>query len=239
MKEDLRTRLTQSVETAAAARRRARRHRPRRHRREHDVLPELRLPGARRLAARAPAAHLLVQLAARRLPALHRPRRAAGDRPRPARSRPVALDRRRRARAVGGRRLRLLRVGDPGDRRPLRDPDRRALAGADRGAAGLLPLRHRRRQGLRPVPQPDGPAPLVHGRLRGHRLLAPAPLPRDRLVVAARADRGVHVVPPVPGLQGRAPEARGARRHGRREEHPRVHAALDHARARVPRRTSG
>ena len=31
-------------------------------------------------------------------------------------------------------------------------------------AAGLLPLRHRRRQGLRPVPQPDGPAALVHDR---------------------------------------------------------------------------
>ena len=44
---------------------------------------ELRLPRARRLAAGAPAAHLLVQLAARRLPALHRPRLAAGDRPRP------------------------------------------------------------------------------------------------------------------------------------------------------------
>ena len=141
MKEDLRTRLTQSVETAAAlaeglvvvdrwtaARRR--------------LQPELRLPGARRLAAGAPAAHLLVQLAARRLPALHRARRAAGDRSRPARARPVALDRRRRPRAVGGRRLRVLRVGDPGDRRPLRDPDRRAVARADDRAAGLLPLRH-------------------------------------------------------------------------------------------------
>ena len=38
----------------------------------------------------------------------------------------------------------------------------------------------------------------------------------------------------VPGLQGRAPEARGARGHGRREEHPRVHAAVGHAGARVP-----
>ena len=45
---------------------------------------------------------------------------------------PSALDRRRRARAVGGRRLRLLRVGDPGDRRPLRDPHRPAVAGARR-----------------------------------------------------------------------------------------------------------
>ena len=86
------------------------------------------------------------------------------------------------------------------------------------------------------VPQPDGAAALVHDRLRGDRLLARAPLPRDRLVDAARADRGVHVVPPVPGVQGRAPQARGARGHGRRAEHPRVHEALDHARAAVPRR---
>ena len=33
---------------------------------------------------------------------------------------------------------------------------------------------------------------------------------------AARADRGVHVAAAVPGLQGRAAEARGARGHGRR-----------------------
>ena len=101
-----------------------------------------------------------------------------------------------------------------------------AVARPDDRAAGPLPLRHRRRQGLRAVPQQDGPAPLVHDRLRGDRRVAPAPLPRDRLELAARADRGVHVVPPVPGVQGRAAEARGARGHGRRPEHPRVHEAL-------------
>ena len=53
------------------ARRGARRRR-RRRRRELPLLRELRLPRARRLAARARAAHLLVQRAARRLPALHR-----------------------------------------------------------------------------------------------------------------------------------------------------------------------
>ena len=66
------------------------RDRPARGRRAADVLGEVRLPRARRLAARAPAADLLVQLAARRLPALHRARRAAGDRPGPARPRPDA-----------------------------------------------------------------------------------------------------------------------------------------------------
>ena len=130
---------------------------------------ELRVPRARRLAAGAPAAHLLLQLAARRLPALHRARRAAGDRPGPARPRPVAVDRRGRARAVVGRQLELLRVGDPGDRRPLRDRPRHALAGAAGRAAEPVPVRHERRTRLRPVPQPDGPQALVHARVRGHR----------------------------------------------------------------------
>ena len=53
---------------------------------------------------------------------------------------------------------------------------------------------------------------------------------------AARADRGVHVVPAVPGLQGRAPQAGGARGHDRREVDQPVHAAVGDARARVPRR---
>ena len=235
MKPDLRTRLAQSIETAisladglvvidVAGRRGA------------DVLREVRLPRARRRPARAPAAHLLVQLAARRLPALHRPRRAAGDRPRPARPRPDALDRRGRARPVVDRQLELLRVGHPGDRRPVGDRPRHAVAGADRRGAGPLPVRHRRRADLRPVPQPDGPAALVHARFRGDRQEPRAPLPRDRLVAAARADRGVHELPALPGVRRRAAQARGARGHGRREEHPRVHADVGHAGDRVPRR---
>ena len=54
------------------------------------------------------------------------PRRAARDRSRHARARHVGLDRRRRARAVVGRQLELLRGRDPGDRRPLRDRHRPA-----------------------------------------------------------------------------------------------------------------
>ena len=101
MKQDLRQRLAQSVETAAqlaeglvaidlVERRVA------------ALLRELRVPRARRVAARAGAAHLLVQLAARRVPALHRPRRAAGDRPRPA-SCPTRRSRSARARSSRGR----------------------------------------------------------------------------------------------------------------------------------------
>ncbi len=74
---------------------------------------------------------------------------------------------------------------------------------AVRGRAEPLPLRHGRRPDLRPVPEPDGPSAPVHDELRGHRLEPRAPLPRDRLATAARADRGVHDLPrPVPECKG-------------------------------------
>ena len=208
----------------------------RRGRRGADLLGALRLSRARCLAARAPAADLLVQLAARSLPAVHRPGCAAGDRPRPARPRPVAVDRRGRARAVVGRQLQLLRVGDPGDRRALGDRPRQAVAGALERPAGPVPVRHQGRAHLRPVPQPDGAQALVHAQLRGHRPEPRTALPRDRLVAAARADRGVHVVPALPGVRRRPAEARGAGGHGRRPQHPRVHEDVGDALARVPRR---
>ena len=107
-------------------------------------------------------------------------------------------DRRRRARALVGRQRRLLRLDRAGDLRPLRDRPRHALARPDDRAAGPLPARHQGRQALRPVPQPDGPPALVHDGLRGDRLLARAPLQGDRLVAAARADRGVHELPALP-----------------------------------------
>ena len=107
---------------------------------------------------------------------------------------------------------------------------------AHRGAAEPLPLRDERRQDLRHVPQPHGPAARVHARVRGDRLQPRAALQGDRLLAAARADRGVHELPALSGLRGRAAQARGARRHRRREEHPRADAALGHARDRVPGR---
>ena len=217
------------------ARRRARRRR-RRRRREPPLLRELRLPRARRLAARARAAHLLVQRAARRLPALHRARGAARDRPGHARSRHVRLGRGRRTRAVVGRQLELLRGRDPGDRRPLRDRHRPALARSHGGAAGLVPLRHERRPDPRPVQEPDGPQAPVRDGVRGHPAQPRAALPRDRVGPAARADRGVHELPAVPGLQRRAPQAGRSRGHRRRPLDPRVHATLGRRRAPLPRR---
>ena len=133
------------------------------------------------------------------------------------------------------RQLELLRGGHPGDRGQVGDRPRQAVAGADRGGAGSLPVRHGRRADLRALPQPDGAEALVHARLRGDRQEPRAPLSRDGLVTAARADRGVHELPAVPAVRRRAAQARGARGHDRREEHPRVLEDVRHAGDRVPR----
>ena len=104
-----------------------------------DVLRALRLPALRHLDAGARAADLLLQLAARRVPALHRARLADGDRPGAGRARPVAVDRRGRDPAVVERRVDLLRPDHAGDRRALRDRPRRAVGGPAGGAAGPVP----------------------------------------------------------------------------------------------------
>ena len=157
------------------------------------VLRALRLPRARAVAGRARAADLLVQLAPRRVRALHRARLADGDRPRAGRARPDAVDRRRRDRAVGEQRLQLLRAGDRGDRRALRRRPRRALGGAAAGAARPVPVRDRRRAAADLLSQPLRAPALLRDALRGDRREPRAPLPRDRLRVDAREDRGVHV----------------------------------------------
>ena len=69
----------------------------------------------------------------------------------------------------------------------------------DQDAARRVPLRHRRRAGAGHLPQPLRPPALLRDPLRGHRRQPRAPLPRDRLRVHAREDRGVHVAAGVPG----------------------------------------
>ena len=90
-----------------------------------------------------------------------------------------------------------------------------------REAPGPVPERHERRPDPRHLPEPHGPQAPVHDGVRWARQQPPAPVPRDRLEPAARADRGVHVDAAVPGLQRRAAQAGGARRHGRRQVDPR------------------
>ena len=191
-----------------------------------DLLRAVRLPGARAEPGRARAADLLLQLAARRLPALHRAGLADGDRPRAGGARSDAVDRRGSDRAVGGQRVGLLRPADPGDRRALRRRPRDAVAGPPRGVPGLLPVRHQRRAGPGLLPQPLRPPALLRHPLRGDRPQPRAPLPGDRLRLLAREDRGVHDAAAVPGVQGRAAAARVAGGAGGGDGDPRVRGAV-------------
>ena len=252
MKPDVRKRLADSVETAVAlaegivevelvdgAARDAKPHSTgakgvRESRRHAGLLGEVLLPEMRHVDAGAGAADLLVQLPARRLPAVHRPRLPDGDRPGPGGG-PVAVGQRGRdpALELGGR---LLRAARTGDRREVRHRPRRAVGGPARGGPGPLPVRRRGRARVRLLPQPDGAAAVVHGAARGHRDEPRAPLSGDRLRVFARAHRGVHVGAAVPGMPRRAPAARDTGREGRRDRHPRVHAQVRARGDRVARR---
>ena len=95
----------------------------------HTYSRALRLPALRHLDARARAALVLVQRAARRLPALHRAGLDDGDRPGSGGARSVAVDQRGRDPAVVLGRDGLLRADHAGDRRPLRGRRRRAVGG--------------------------------------------------------------------------------------------------------------
>ena len=180
------------------------------------VLRALRLPEVRHVDARARAADVLLQLAARRLRALHRPGLAARDRPRADRARPGAVDLRGGAGPVGQQLVELLRADHRGDRRALQGRPGGALGAAGGGEPGAVPLRHQRRAGPGHLPQPLRPAALLPDALRGDHPQPRAPLPRDRLGVLAREDRGVHERAALPGLRRRAAAARVARGAGRR-----------------------
>ena len=142
------------------------------------------------------------------MPALHRPRRAARDRPRPARARPVA-SRSPTARSCRGRSASssFYEARDPGDRRPLRDRRRPAVAGADRGAAELflygtngdrVSSRTRNRMGRKRQYTMAFEGIVAQPR---------AALPRDRLAQQRERIEEYMSFRPVPGLQGRAAQA--------------------------------
>ena len=235
MKDDLRMRLAESVETAVAlaeglveidlvdAGRASRRPTPSGSPARSTVSP-----------ARARAADLLVQLAARRLPALHRARRAAGDRPRAARPRPEALDRRGRARAVGGGASGYYEslIQAIAERYEVDLDD--AVAGAPEEARDFflhgtggdrVYVAYRNRFGRRRS---------YTTRSRGSSRTSSAATARPTRTSRARRSRSTCRCA-LPGLQGRAAAARVARGHGRRARHPRVHARCRRGRAGLGR----
>ena len=200
------------------------------------LLRALRLPALRHLDARARATLVLVQRAARRLPAMHGPRLDDGDRPGAGGAGSVAVDQRGRDPAVVERGDVVLRADRAGDRRALRGRRRRAVGGPAGRGPEPVPVRDQRREAVRLLPQPDGPQAVVHDDLRGHRPQPRAPLQGDGLRLVAGEDRGIHVDAPVPGMRRGAPAAGVARGQGRRHPDPPVHRDERPAGDRVARR---
>ena len=164
---------------------------------------------------RARAALVLVQLAVRRLPGLHRPRHPQGGRPRARRPRPGGQPGRRRDRAVGHRAdQRVLPAAAAGRRRRDRVRPRHAV-GAAAGAGAEGRAARARRAGARQLPQPLRPRPLLLRQLRGRGAVDRAALRRDRQRLLAREVRGLHARGPVPDVRGHPAQAGDPRGHRR------------------------
>ena len=236
MKPDLRHRLTDSIETALALADRLVTDR-RRRRRGDDVLGAVRLPRARRRAC--PSSSRASSPSTRRTaPARAAPASGTSRRSTPTCSCPIRRSRSPTARSSRGRSAARTFyesvIQAIADRYEIDIDTPWCELTEEQQDLFLYGTGGDKR--LRPVPQPDGPAALVHARLRGHRQEPRAPLPGDRLGDAARADRGVHVGPALLRVRGRPPEARGARGDGRRAQHPRADAEVgDAARSSSPR----
>ena len=263
MKTDLRRRLVESIEAAAAlggGRRRGRRRQgrargrgertpsaeggvkgakgagraPARRRRAPHLLRALRLPQLRHLDPRAGAADLLLQLAARRLRALPRPRLPAGVDPELVVPDPTlslaegALQPWRTGHSRYWKRLVETVAGSEGidldtPWQELTDDEREIFlygTGSERHKVSYTNRFGRRRSYQRP--------------LRGDRQQPRAPLRGDRLRCRARAGGGLHGRAALPRLQGRPAAAREPRGQGRRHLDRRVLRALG-----ARRRSSG
>ena len=104
-----------------------------------------------------------------------------------------------------------------------------------------LPEEHRdlflkgtgRRQAVRHLPQPDEPQAQLHAGVRGHRSQPRAALPRDRLGVSEGAHRGVHGTQAVPALPWRPAQGDEPCGHRRRAQHRCGHAHVGHRGDRV------
>ena len=155
---------------------------------------------------RARAADLLVQHAARRLPALHRPGLADGDRPRARRARPGAVDRRGRDRAVGQQRVATTTSRSPqaiADDATSIDLERAVGGAARRGSSDLflygtdgerVKVTYRNRYGRRRS---------YATRFEGIVAEPRAALPRDRLRARrARRSRSTCRCVPCPACKG-------------------------------------
>ena len=223
----------------APARRGRRPHRTRAARRRAALVRgaalqrEVQLPVRRLHDRRARAAQLLVQLAARRLPGLHRARDEARDRPGPRHPGPLEEPGRRRARAVGADadrrswRLKILEAICARPRLGLRRADPRPAGRGDR----LRPLRARRTRRSSSATARTVARTPTRRPSRASSPTSSGATARPTRTTSRPSSRSSWSRRPCPICGGQAAPAGDPRRHHRRPERLGRVDAVDHRRA--------
>ena len=162
---------------------------------------------------------LLVQLALRGLPGLHRARHPVRGRSGAGGARPHQVPGRGGPGPVVRGPQRVLRPGGGGRGRAGRVLRRRPVGEAEEGRPEAGALRRRRQAGPPQVPQPLRAPAVVPHRLRGHRPVAAAPPHRGRLGLPAGQPRELPPRGALPRVRRGPAEARVAGRDRRRLQH--------------------
>ena len=123
-----------------------------------------------------------------------------GDRSRPGCGRSPTFHSRGSPAALEWQFLTVLRPDREGRRRPVRDRRGHALGGSAPGGARRVPSWHPRGTPLRVVRESSGRDAQLHDHFRRHRAQPGEALPGDGLRLHPRQDRGVHGRASVPGL---------------------------------------
>ena len=179
----------------------------------------------RHLDGGAGAAQLLVQQSARRVPGVHRARRASRGRPRRGGPRPVAEHRRGCALGLDARAVAALDDGGARDRLPaLQDSAQRPVEGPrpPRSAGSSSTGCPRTRRCACATSSHSGHSRSFEAGYEGVDQQPAAALSRDRVRVGQAGDRAPDDAEAVPDVQRRAAQARVPRGDHRRDEHRRV-----------------
>ncbi len=238
LREGIERRLTDSLETAPAARRWRRRGRDRRQRERARHAHLQPAPGVSRVphvVRGAGAPQLLLQLPVRSVRDVRRPGHDVRGRPRAADPRSRAVDRRRCHRALAKRPHPVLPAHARIGRRVVRHRPVVTVGEAHRQAAADRAARHVR-QADGQVQEPLRAQPSVLHRVRGCHPVDQAPPRGSRERLVARAVRGVHARGAVPRLRRGAPQAVHVGDHRRRQAHRRGVRDADRRVGEVPRR---
>ncbi len=186
----------------------------------HTYSERFACPERRHLAARAGAAHLLVQLAARRLPALHR----AGH---PAEIDPELVVPDPTLSISQGALVPWTVINSSFYEQVIQaiaeryeiDLDTPVGASSRSEQRDLFLQGTGRREAVRLLPQPHGAQAQLHAGLRGHRARSRAALPRDRSALQKERIEEYMTLKPCPPCKGARLKRHQPGGHGRRPQH--------------------